>query len=164
MRIQGLQGAVAMMTGRRLHAYVQEHTEHGEDACHVILTVGLSNALRAGDPVTRVPGAGTINILCWVSAPLDSQASLEALALAAEARTAAMLDSGARSTVSGAPATGTGTDCIVIASPVAARPLRYAGKHLAAGHLIGATVYRAMYRAIAEWQLEYHAAAAPQIS
>jgi adenosylcobinamide amidohydrolase len=158
MRLAALEDAVAMMTGRRLHAYVEKRAEAGEDSCHVIVTAGLSNALRAGDPASCLPAAGTINILCWISAPLDSGASLEALALVAEARTAAMLDSGVRSTVSAAPATGTGTDCIVIASPKAARPFRYAGKHLVVGHLIGATVYSTMRRAIAEWKLEYSSA------
>jgi adenosylcobinamide amidohydrolase len=83
---------------------------------------------------------------------------MEALALVAEARTAAMLDSGARSIVSGTPATGTGTDCIVVASPTGECPLRYAGKHLIFGHLIGTTVYNAMRRAIAEWLSEYNRA------
>jgi adenosylcobinamide amidohydrolase len=159
MRLEGLDGAVAMMTGRRLHAYVEECTKAGEDCCHVILTAGLSNALRVGDPASCAASAGTINILCWLSTPLDSQASLEALALVAEARTAAMMDSGALSTVSGAPATGTGTDCIVVASPVEGPRARYAGKHLVSGHLIGTSVYNGTQRAISEWQIEYRRSA-----
>jgi adenosylcobinamide amidohydrolase len=159
MRVEGIENAVGMMTGRRLHAYVEECTQSGKYCCRVILTAGLSNALRVGDPVSPAPAAGTINILCWLSTPLDSHASMEALALVAEARTAAMLESGALSIVSGTPATGTGTDCIVVASPAERRRLRYVGKHLIFGQLIGASVYNAMRRAVAEWHSEYSRAA-----
>jgi adenosylcobinamide amidohydrolase len=150
----GIKGAVGMITGRRLHAYVEERGELDDAICHVVLTAGFSNALRAGDPPSHRPKAGTINILCWLSKPLNPAASLEALALVAEARTAAILDSGVRSSVSGAPATGTGTDCIVIASPALEPAASYCGKHLVTGHLIGDTVYRAMYRASIDWQRE----------
>ncbi len=44
----------------------------------------------------------------------------------------------------GLAATGTGTDCIVIAAPSGAEPLRYAGKHTLLGHLIGASVLEAV--------------------
>src|SRR5678815_99804 len=113
LREDDLERAVGLLTSRRLHRYV----ESGDDECHVVATVGLSNALAAGDPVVAAARAGTINILCAVAAPLTAEASLEALALAAEARTAAMLEAQVSSRASGRLASGTGTDCIVIAHP-----------------------------------------------
>lgn len=149
-----LPGTVAMMTGRRLHAYAETRIAEQGIACHVVMTAGMSNALRAGDPVSPRHEPGTINILCWLSTPLSAAASLEALALVSEARTAAVLECGVPSIVSRAPATGTGTDCIVMASPAAPKGALYAGKHLVSGHLVGAAVYATTLAAVKEWQAE----------
>jgi adenosylcobinamide amidohydrolase len=155
----GLAGAVGLLTSRRLDRYVDTTVRHGELAARCIATVGLGNALRAGDP----PGTGklgTINLLCQLDAPLSPEAQLEALALAAEARTLAVREALVPSTRSGLPASGTGTDCIVIAAPVAAdpaSPAAYAGKHTAIGHVIGAAVHDATRRGIARWLREARA-------
>ncbi len=149
----GLTGAVGLLTSRRLHRYVEAGA--GSE-CHVVATVGLSNALAAGDP-TSPPRkrAGTINILCAVSSPLTEEAALEAMALASEAKAAAMLDAHVPSFVSGRDASGTGTDCIVIAHPVFAGGLEYCGKHTEIGHLIGARVREAVSKGIDEWKAEF---------
>jgi len=144
---RGLAGAVGLLTSRRVDRYVDVTVRHGELAARCIATVGLGNALRAGDPPG--PGrVGTINLLCRSSAPLTAEAQLEALALAAEARTLAVREAGVPSTRTGLPASGTGTDCIVIASPGAAGGVPYAGKHTAIGHAIGAAVIEATRRGI----------------
>jgi adenosylcobinamide amidohydrolase len=154
LRRDGLAGAVGLLTSRRLH----QHVESGDGDCHVIATVGLSNALAAGDLALTAARAGTINILCVLAAPLTIEASLEALALAAEARTAAMRDARVPSRVSGRDATGTGTDCIVIAHPVDGTPVaEYCGKHTAWGHRIGFHVHEAVSRGIATWLEEQRA-------
>jgi adenosylcobinamide amidohydrolase len=143
----GLRGAVGLMTTRDLASYVDASARHGELSARCIATVGLGNALRAGDPPGRgIPG--TINLLCRVSAALSPEAQLEALALAAEARTLAVREAGVSSTRSGAPASGTGTDCIVIAAPRSDGAAGYAGKHTAIGHAIGAAVLEATRRGI----------------
>jgi adenosylcobinamide amidohydrolase len=143
----GLRGAVGLMTTRDLASYVDATARHGELSARCIATVGLGNALRAGDPPGRsVPG--TINLLCRVSVALSPEAQLEALALAAEARTLAVREAGVSSTRSGAPASGTGTDCIVIAAPRTDGVAGYAGKHTAIGHAIGAAVLDATRRGI----------------
>jgi len=76
------------------------------------------------------------------------EASLEALALAAEARALAVREAEIPSRVSGMPATGTGTDCIAIAAPDHPEGLRYVGKHTVMGHLIGAACLEATTLAI----------------
>lgn len=154
LRADGLESAVGLLTSRALHRF-EESGERG-GPCHVVATVGLSNALAAGDPVISLPPRpGTINILCTLDAPLTVEASLEAMALAAEARAAAMFDAQVQSTMSCRQASGTGTDCIVIAHPQADQPtVEYCGKHTEWGRLIGFHVRDAVSRAIAEWREE----------
>jgi adenosylcobinamide amidohydrolase len=117
------------------------------------VTVGLGNALRAGDPPLPAK-VGTINVLCRLSMPLSDAALLEALALAAEARTLAVLECRYPSVVSELPASGTGTDCIVIACPNSGAPGAYAGKHTEVGAALGACVHEATRRATEGWLRE----------
>jgi adenosylcobinamide amidohydrolase len=155
MTAAGLGNAVGLMTSRRRRAWRQASGASDGFACRAVATVGLSNALAAGDPPFAPAAASTINLLCAVSHPLSNEAVFEALALAAEARSAAVIASGARSAASGAPATGTGTDCIVIAHPLEGGPVRYCGKHTAMGHAIGAAVSGVIALGIEEWIEEF---------
>lgn len=152
----GIPGAVGLLTTRRLDSYVDTTVRHGALAARCVATVGLGNALRAGDP----PGAarlGTINLLCQLDAPLTVEAQLEALALAAEARTLAVREAAVPSTRTGLPASGTGTDCIVIAAPLGGPAAAYAGKHTAIGHVIGAAVHEATRRGVERCRREWAA-------
>ena len=154
-----LPDAVGLLTARDVRSFDTAEAGDADDAelrARCVATVGLANALAAGDP----PGAahpGTINLVVAVSVPLTEEALLEGLALAAEARTAAMLEARLPSPLSGRPASGTGTDCIVVAAPVArggsrsAVRLAYAGKHTRVGSLLGAAVRDAVARGIARW-------------
>jgi adenosylcobinamide amidohydrolase len=144
---RGLDGAVGLLTSGDLGAAVD--VTCGQARC--IATVGLSNALRVGDPPGLGEVAGTINLLVVVAEPLSREARLEALALAAEARTAAVLAHSVPSFRSQLPATGTGTDCIVIASPAADRGAPFCGKHTQLGHDIGAAVFAAVDRGTRTW-------------
>lgn len=152
LRERGLGRAVGLLTSAPLREYVEATGERDGVRAGCIATVGMSNALRAGDPPGLGAGAGTINLLVWISAPMTRAAQIEALALAAEARTVAVLEADVPSTRSGRPASGTGTDCIVVACPPAGAPLAYAGKHTVAGHLIGATVEEVVRRGIQRWR------------
>jgi adenosylcobinamide amidohydrolase len=147
----GLTGAVGLLTSCRLDRYIDTTVRCDALAARCIATVGLSNALRVGDP----PGlgrVGTINLLCHVNAPLSPEAQLEALAIAAEARTLAVREALVPSTRTGLPATGTGTDCIVIAASIGDGAATYAGKHTAIGHAIGAAVHEATREGIEHWR------------
>jgi adenosylcobinamide amidohydrolase len=143
--------AVGLLTARDVRRYEDATAERAGVSARCIATVGLGNALAAGDP--PAPAApGTINLLCRVSVPLSEEALIEACALAAEARTAALLAANVRSTVSERLASGTGTDCIVVAAPLAnARGLEFAGKHTGCGSAIGAAVYEAVSRGVRRW-------------
>jgi adenosylcobinamide amidohydrolase len=150
----GAPDAVALLTSRDVSTFVDLEERYGNLACRCVATVGLGNALRAGDPPGPSGRIGTINILCQLSVALTDEAMLEAMALAAEARTVAVREADVASRVSGAPASGTGTDCIVIAAPASASRHRYAGKHTGIGHLIGKTVHAAVHAGTQQWLRE----------
>lgn len=149
----GLDDAVVLVTSRdvRRYRFVHAHVD-GEDA-RCLTTVGLSNSERVGMRLHQPPPvAGTINTLVHVPRPLSDAALIEAVSIATEARTAAVLDSGVRR--SGRAITGTGTDCIAIAAPLGDDAISYAGKHTAIGEAIGAAVYEATAEGIREWKLD----------
>ncbi len=156
----GRPDAVGLLTSRALSRFVTSERAAGGETAHCVATVGLGNLLRAGDPVSRAR-IGTINLACQLSFPLSELALVEAVSIAAEARTAAVLEAGLASRVSGAAATGTGTDCIVVAAPAAPEGAPYAGKHTLAGHLIGAAVEEAVRRGVAGWLRDNAAALTP---
>jgi len=121
-----------------------------------VATVGLSNAESVGHRLSASHGWGTINIAVEIGAGLTEAARLEALSIATEARTAAIM--AADIPLATGPATGTGTDCIAIAAP--AGDTRYAGLHTGAGEAVGRAVHAAVARGVALWQSEETTAAA----
>jgi adenosylcobinamide amidohydrolase len=147
-----LDGAAGLLTSAPLDTYVDVTRVGSGVAVRCVATVGLANALRAGDPLTAAPRqAGTINILCCASLPLSDEARVEMLSLVAEARTMAMLEAGVPSRETGRAATGTGTDCIVVGAPCGEPAATYAGKHTELGHLVGAVTAEAVSRGVRAW-------------
>jgi adenosylcobinamide amidohydrolase len=154
---EGFPDAVGLLTSRRLSSRVDVTVEEGGIAARCLATVGLGNALRAGDPPWRGLAYGTINVLVHVDAPLTDEGMLEANAIATEAKCAALSDAAVMSRHSGRLATGTGTDCTVMACPRAeagARAIAYAGKYTPVGAAVGAAVERAVGIGIREWRRE----------
>lgn len=156
----GHERAVAMMTSRDLRTWERSDVTRGGVRCTSIATVGLSNARRVGDPEdddagtgTPAPLTGTINLAVRVSVPLTPSAALEAITIAVEGRTTAVLESGYPSPVTGQTATGTGTDCVVLAWPIDAdqAPRPYAGKHTDVGGAVGAASLEAVGNAVSVW-------------
>jgi adenosylcobinamide amidohydrolase len=152
LTMRGLSGAVGLMTSADLDRFTDETRTWGPRSARCVVTVGLGNALRAGDPPGPAARIGTINLLCALDAPLSAEALLEGMALATEARALAVLQADIASRRTGLPASGTGTDCVVIAAPDANGGARYAGKHTELGHLIGASVHDAVTRGVAAWR------------
>jgi adenosylcobinamide amidohydrolase len=155
----GLPGAVGLLTSADLASYTDAARERDGMAARCVATVGMGNALRAGDPPWSAARVGTINLLVRTSFALTEGAMLETLALASEARALAVREAAVPSVKSGLPASGTGTDCIVVAAPLAGDPHAYAGKHTVAGHLVGAAVEEAIRTGVARWQAARAAAA-----
>jgi adenosylcobinamide amidohydrolase len=155
----GVDEAVVFVTSRDVRRYRYVHVRVEDVDVRCVTTVGLSNSERVGSRLHQPPPfAGTINTLVHVACPLSEAALIEAISIAAEARTAAVLDAGVQR--SGLTVTGTGTDCIAIAAPVGASPACYAGKHTAIGEAIGAAVYDATTVGIREWKADWEAATA----
>lgn len=141
--------AVCFLTSCNIAQVCESRADVDGIRARAVATVGLSNAESVG---TRLPpaahGWGTINIAVQLSEGLTEGARIEALSLVAEARTAALVQSGLR--LPTGPVTGTGTDCIALAAPEGAT--RYAGLHTATGEALGRAVLDAMTRGIALWQ------------
>ncbi len=145
---------ILMLTSRDVSTFEVAVCESGDFRVRAVATVGLGNALAAGDP----PGPmrpGTINLLVQCSHPLEDGALAEGMALAAEARTAVVVSARIPSRRSTRIATGTGTDCIVMAAPDDGRKAeRWVGKHTPIGSLIGAAVGEVISRGVAAWIAE----------
>lgn len=153
---EGMADAVAMLTSRRLDAA----REAREDGALALTTVGLGNAERIGDGSTPAArrGWGTINIAVVLEAGLSEAGLVEALSLAAAARTRAVMESGRR--VAAGAATGTGTDCIAVAAPIGQQD--HCGLHTKTGRALGRAVFAAVAAGAAEWMKEHgHASLSP---
>jgi adenosylcobinamide amidohydrolase len=148
----GLPDALALMTSRdiRRRRFHKARVDGVEASC--LTTVGLSNAERVGSRRSVRAHAGTINSLVHVSCALTDGALVEAISIAAEARTAAILET--RRPHDGPAITGTGTDCIIVAAPCESEPTPWAGLHTAVGEALGAAVYNATYDGAQEWNAE----------
>jgi adenosylcobinamide amidohydrolase len=62
----------------------------------------------------------------------------------------------------GAPITGTGTDCIVVAAPDGEPRARYAGLHTAIGEAVGRCTCEAMRAGIEAWAEDVHRSGVPE--
>jgi len=154
----GWQGVtVGMMTAASMNSLRIAHERIHAFATAVLVTSGLSNPLRAGDPAPRqtldtaAAAAGTINTIIVTSAAMTPAAMVEAVMIAAEAKAAALQSSGVRSRVSGAIATGTGTDAVALACGKGIPQLRYCGKHTLFGETLARLVIQATTTSIA-WE------------
>jgi len=144
LRKISLPDAIGLLTSADLDSYVDTQKNFGSYWVRIITTVGMDNACRVGEVPSRPCDVGTINILCQFSAPLSDNAFLEAISIATEARTLAVLESTIPSIGTQKSATGTGTDCLVIAAPQSEGGHLYIGKHTILGHLLGLSVYESV--------------------
>jgi adenosylcobinamide amidohydrolase len=145
---KGWQDDVAMLTSRDLDAFeVASATVEGLSVT-CVATAGLSNGERVGTRLDRSgKDWGTINIGLRIDAALSDGALIEAMSIATQARTTAVIDTG--HDLATGRATGTGTDCIA----VAARPgdIAYAGLHTALGEAVGRATYDAVRTGAQVW-------------
>jgi adenosylcobinamide amidohydrolase len=108
-------------------------------------TVGISvPTWAAGPDGSWSPWApGTINLVCWVPAPLADGALVNAVATATEAKVQALIDAGV-------PGTGTASDAVAVCCPPGGREL-YGGPRSA----WGARLARAVHAAVATGTARY---------
>lgn len=142
-------GAVAMLTSRNVEKWCLASAEVAGTGATALVTAGLSNAEAVGRRLPWHPAEyGTINLLVATDAALTAAAQLEALSIAVEARTAAVMAAGIE--LATGTATGTGTDCVVLACVPGDG--RYAGLHTPVGEAVGAATREAVTRAVSDWQ------------
>jgi adenosylcobinamide amidohydrolase len=126
-----------------------------------IVTAGVeTNATCAGDPTTwsetedglsELPH-GTINVILVVTSPVTIPALARMVAVATEAKSAALQRLAVPSRYSAEFATGTGTDQYCVAAPIeGGRPLSSASPHTKFGEIIGLAVREATLEAL-RWQ------------
>ena len=146
--------AVGMMTAASMDSFrIARAAQQGVDLI-VLVTAGLSNVRRAGDYaehrkiMSAVSDVGTINIVCLTSVGMVPAAMIEAVMTVTEAKAAALQNLGIKSKVSHQVATGTGTDAIAIAADPTAEKIRYCGKHVLLGELLGRLVIDAVTSSI----------------
>ncbi len=132
-------------------ASVRDVVQREDDGVRVAATVGLrlpTWAAAPAGPADRGSSAarppGTINIIVSVPVPLRDAAYVNAVMTATEAKTQAVLAAGFR-------ATGTASDAICVAAPVAGEPADFAGPR----SLWGARIARAVHYAVHTGALRY---------
>jgi adenosylcobinamide amidohydrolase len=109
------------------------------------VTVGTSNAVRAGEPATPRQRTGngtypgTINLILVTNAHLSASAMVGMVQVATEAKTAVLLHAKVKSWTGRPGATGTGTDAVVVVSGDGP-PQRYSGTHTILGELVGRVI------------------------
>lgn len=140
--------AVCFLTSRDIRRFTQGKATVGGTTAHAVATVGFSNAERVGQRLDRTgTDWGTINVALRLDIGLTEAALLETLSIVVQARTAAVMD--AQLHLPGGIATGTGTDCVAVASPPGQAP--YAGLHTEVGEATGQAVYAAVSQGAREW-------------
>ena len=152
------EATVGMMTAASMKSLRVAHEKLAGESLTVVVTTGLDNARRAGDPaefstLTVVPDkVGTINMVILTSANLTDEAMVEMVTVATEAKSAALQNLGVISPVSGELATGTGTDAIAIVAGDRrennAQPIRFTGKHTLIGERVAQVAMAALKSSI----------------
>ena len=141
----GLSGrCVGLMTMVNLDHLILKREEAAGLWVEGFFTVGVTNAVRAGEPVSdpSLPTQpGTINIILVTNAKLGMAALVGAVMVATESKAASLIDARITSSTGFGVATGTGTDSLVFAIGDGPR-LRYSGTHTKIGELIGKVVAR----------------------
>jgi adenosylcobinamide hydrolase len=152
LKVKAIWPVVGLMTAVPMSQLVKDRAESGGIWIECFCTVGVSNAVRAGEPVRHAAAErlrrdqlGTINIILVTNATLAVPAMVGAVQVVSESKTATLIQKNVRSSLSRIHATGTGTDAVVIASSLAGRYREhYCGTHTVIGSMIGNLVARSV--------------------
>jgi adenosylcobinamide amidohydrolase len=150
------QDCVAFMTAVPMAHLIALREAHEDLWVEAFLTVGVTNAVRVGDPASASAGrtkavpAGTINIILVTNARFENRAMVEAVQVVTESKTATLLAEQVPTSKGRPGATGTGTDAVAIVSGDGP-PLRYCGTHTKMGELIGRVICSGIKEGLARW-------------
>ena len=156
---------VGLMTAVLLKDLVTARESSGEIWVEGFVTVGTSNAVRAGELMrlnqcnNSGTHPGTINLILVTNARLSASAMVGMVQVATEAKTAALLHAKVKSWTGRSGATGTGTDAVVVVSGEG--PLqRYSGTHTILGELVGRVITQAVEEGLDRY-VRWHASHTP---
>jgi iron complex transport system ATP-binding protein len=151
-------GTVGLMTAVPMKQVVTARISSGPVRVECFATVGVTNAVCAGEwPVRhararRTSGVGTINLIVVTNASLSSSAMVGAVQVATESKAGVLRDHAVPSWTGTSGATGTGTDAVVIACRKRGEgPWHlYSGTHTILGAMIGRVVATCVTRGLAK--------------
>jgi iron complex transport system ATP-binding protein len=155
VRVRARMPVIGLMTAVPMTQLIVDREQAGAIWLECFCTVGVTNAVRAGDPLMvtgcDVNPPGTINIILVTNATLSMPALVGAVQVATESKTGILIEQRVRSTVrTSSLATGTGTDAVVIASSLKGiHRLPYSGTHTLLGAMIGRLVSRCVRKGLA---------------
>ena len=139
-----------LFTGADMDNLSVQRRQYKEMSVYALVTAGVrSNAVRMAEDVGAWYEPGTINMIVLANMQLTPRAMNRAIISATEAKTAALQDLDIRSSYTPMtnPATGTGTDNIIVVQG-AGTPIDNAGGHSKMGELIAKAVYAGVQEAI----------------
>ena len=152
---------VGLMTAVSLADLVTVREAYDQIWVEGFVTVGTSNAMRAGEPVAprqltnSGTHPGTINLILVTNARLSAAAMVGMVQVATEAKTAVLLHAKVKSWTGRSGATGTGTDAVVVVSG-SGPPMRYSGTHTILGELVGRVIGTAVTEGLGRY-VRWHA-------
>jgi adenosylcobinamide amidohydrolase len=154
-RSLGIEDALALVTRTPLEDLVVDERHHRGDWVRCLALVRPTQAVRSDGLARPLPPAkgletGGLQLVVQVSSALTAEASAEALALASEARTIAVLDARLRER-GGARASGASGGTSVILSPLDGNPRRACGLRSSLGHALAEAVHAAVAAGIERW-------------
>ena len=140
--------SVGLMTAVPMKQLVMSREESGGVWVECFATVGVTNAVRAGEwpnagsDRKRRTQVGTINLILITNAALSSSAMVGVVQVATESKTGILRDYAVPSWTGVPGATGTGTDAVVIACGLREQGVRlsYSGTHTVIGAMVGRVV------------------------
>jgi adenosylcobinamide hydrolase len=156
VKIKAVSPVVGLMTAVPMKQLVIDREQSGTILVECFCTVGVTNAVRAGEQVVPKRGrsqsdrAGTINIILVTNATLAVPAMIGAVQVATESKTATLIRNKVRSTTErSCLATGTGTDAVALATSLEGHyRIQYSGTHTEMGSMIGRLVARCVQKGL----------------
>lgn len=144
--------AIGMMTAVMLEDVSFVSVEVDPFSLMVMVTAGTGNAVDITHENSRMNlNVGTINIMVFIDGHLTDGALVNAVQSCTEAKTKAIFDLGIKDPVTGTPATGTSTDCTVIAATQMGEQSFYAGSGTVLGKAIGKLVYQGLTKSLQKY-------------
>ncbi|QGQ46094.1 adenosylcobinamide amidohydrolase [Metabacillus sediminilitoris] len=145
---------IGMMTAVNLKDVSIVEKEYEGIKILTVITAGVGNAvdITAKKSVDTGIQIGTVNIMVFIDAHLTDGALVNAVQSVTEAKTKAFVDLHIKDPVTQTIATGTSTDCTLVASTQKGEPTPYTGSGTVIGKGIGLSVYQALVDAIGKYE------------